>query len=192
MDPLSNIFDAGPMDWAEDVLGDFDFDFDFDFNFNLPTHPSDQNGIIPSQDVLPDTRTSSVPPKIGKRFSMDSLSILRNWLAAHQRNPFPDEEDKRMLERTTGLNRTQILNWLANARRRGKGNGSRDLLPTAAVAIAERPGTPSPWDLNPLQRWERSPPEDEPASRDAIARAMGSRRSSGGTMRTECDLEADG
>lgn len=127
---------------------------------------------------------NSPPPKIGARFSRESVKILKNWLSSHSRHPYPSEEEKEMLQRQTGLNKTQISNWLANARRRGKIQPQRSTSPhvgntwTGPIDIPRRPGTPAlesnMRNLNPLERWVDSPPENEPASVTAIARAVAS------------------
>ncbi|TWU78539.1 hypothetical protein ED733_002224 [Metarhizium rileyi] len=116
-------------------------------------------------------------PKIGARFSRESVKILKNWLSTHNRHPYPSDEEKEALQRQTGLNKTQITNWLANARRRGKVQPPRSISPrvgnwAASVDIPQRRGTPALEAMNPLQRWEHSPPEHEPASVTAIARAV--------------------
>jgi hypothetical protein len=117
------------------------------------------------------------PPKIGTRFSRDSIRILKNWLTTHVRHPYPSDVEKEMLQRQTGLNKTQITTWLANARRRGKVQPPRSTSPhvgnlSSSVDIPQRRGTPSLEAMNPLQRWQHSPPEHEPASVTAIARAV--------------------
>ncbi|KAF7559408.1 hypothetical protein G7046_g4730 [Stylonectria norvegica] len=118
------------------------------------------------------------PPKIGARFSRESVRILKTWLSTHNRHPYPNEEEKDMLQRQTGLNKTQITNWLANARRRGKVQVPRSTSPqhhnswSGPMDIPKRRGTPALEAMNPLQRWEHSPPEHEPASVTAIARAV--------------------
>jgi hypothetical protein len=126
---------------------------------------------------------NSPPAKIGARFSRESVKILKNWLSSHSRHPYPSEEEKEMLQRHTGLNKTQISNWLANARRRGKIQPNRSTSPhvrntwTGPIDIPRRPGTPafdSTRSMNPLERWVDSPPENEPASVTAIARAVAS------------------
>lgn len=117
------------------------------------------------------------PPKIGARFSRESVRILKNWLSTHNRHPYPSDEEKEALQRQTGLNKTQITNWLANARRRGKVQLPRSTSPhvgnwAASIDVPQRRGTPALECMNPLQRWEHSPPEHEAASVAAIARAV--------------------
>ncbi|KAJ4135256.1 hypothetical protein NW768_004878 [Fusarium equiseti] len=90
---------------------------------------------------------------------------------------FTRESERKMLQEETGLTKTQISNWLANARRRGKIPSSASSPRTKAMDIPPRPGTPAvrnTSDMDPLQRWVDSPPEDEPAAVTAIARAVAS------------------
>lgn len=131
--------------------------------------PADDGGMAGTR--------SGPPPKIGARFSRESVRILKNWLTSHNRHPYPSDEEKEALQRQTGLNKTQITNWLANARRRGKVQAPRSTSPhvgnlSASIDIPQRRGTPALEAMNPLQRWEHSPPEHEPASVTAIARAV--------------------
>ncbi|KAJ2905490.1 Homeobox protein 4 [Zalerion maritima] len=120
-------------------------------------------------------------PKVGARFSRESVKTLKNWLSTHSRHPYPTDEEKEALVRQTGLNKLQITNWLANARRRGKIQAPRSTSPhvrstlsgAGAIDIPRRRGTPSPLEaMNPLQRWVESPPDHEPASVTDIARAI--------------------
>ncbi|KAH7031399.1 uncharacterized protein B0I36DRAFT_363090 [Microdochium trichocladiopsis] len=135
-------------------------------------------------------------PKIGARFSRESVKILKNWVSTHSRHPYPTEEEKETLQKMTGLNKTQITNWLANARRRGKIHVTRAVSPhigrgyAQAVDIPQRRDSAGRiQDMNPLQRWQNSPPENEPASVTAIARAVSasgslSERGASGSGRT--------
>ncbi|OLN97292.1 Homeobox protein 4-like protein 1 [Colletotrichum chlorophyti] len=130
------------------------------------------------------SKTTTPPAKIGARFSRESVRVLKNWLSTHTRHPYPSDEEKEMLQRQTGLNKTQITNWLANARRRGKTQVPRSTSPhvrsswTGPIDIPQRRGTPAPdgrvRNMNPLERWVDSPPENEPATVTAIARAVAS------------------
>ncbi|KAH7650600.1 Transcription factor MEIS1 and related HOX domain proteins protein [Dioscorea alata] len=46
----------------------------------------------------------------------NSVSILRVWLFEHFLHPYPNDSDKLMLARQTGLARSQVSNWFINAR----------------------------------------------------------------------------
>ncbi|EEU34521.1 uncharacterized protein NECHADRAFT_97913 [Fusarium vanettenii 77-13-4] len=126
--------------------------------------------------------TRCPPPMIGTRFSRESVEILKNWLSSHSHHPYPDEKEKEMLQGQTGLNKTQIANWLANARRRGKTQPTKLTPPHVRnnradpIDIPHRPGTPAfdsnTRNISPLERWVDSPPENEPASVTAIATAV--------------------
>lgn len=103
------------------------------------------------------------PPKIGARFSRESLRVLKNWLSSHNRHPYPSDEEKEALQRQTGPSKTQITNWLANARRCGKVRLPRSTSPhvgtwAGPIEIPPRRATPVVEAMNPLQRWEHSPP----------------------------------
>ncbi|KAI1386645.1 uncharacterized protein F4822DRAFT_322830 [Hypoxylon trugodes] len=131
-----------------------------------------------AEDKQPSPKPQQMP-KIGARFSRESVKILKNWVSTHSRHPYPTEEEKEGLQKITGLNKTQITNWLANARRRGKIQPTRATSPhigrgyVQAIDIPQRRGTPALFEsMNPLQRWANSPPENEPASVAAIARAV--------------------
>ncbi|EEU37116.1 uncharacterized protein NECHADRAFT_52280, partial [Fusarium vanettenii 77-13-4] len=125
------------------------------------------------------------PPKVGTRFSSRSVRILRNWFADHESHPYPSPKDVEMLQSQTGLSGQQITNWLANFRRRYKFRALRPMSldirnwaePSSssqgAMAIPPRRPTPVPMEhMNPLQRWENSPPQHEAATVSDISRAV--------------------
>ncbi|RMJ13776.1 hypothetical protein CDV36_006564, partial [Fusarium kuroshium] len=131
------------------------------------------------------TSDASVPPKTGRRFSTRVAKTLRNWFAAHQHHPYASAEDLERLQSQTGLSRQQVTNWLVNARRRSKPTSSRiqashirdaaqsTLTGPNTINIPRRPPTPMPCDqMSPLQRWQNSPPECEPATVASISRAV--------------------
>ncbi|KAH9861712.1 hypothetical protein J1614_011465 [Plenodomus biglobosus] len=146
----------------------------------------------PFQDLSNHSTTVSSPmtpgtpitrPKLGSRFSREVIRTLKNWLAVHQQHPYPTEDEMAALQERTGLNKAQLTNWFANARRRGKVHGIRPASPqvniqTSPMDIIQRPGTPAfrsdAHYKDPLQRWVDSPPEHEPATARDIARAMAS------------------
>ena len=114
--------------------------------------------------------------KGGLRFSRAVIKIMREWMEDHADHPYPSEEEKDILKNKTGLKGTQISNWLANARRRGKfrSSGANSPAIQSSEGAVDIPQTGNmSWDLmNPLERWKHSPPENEPASVSAIANAM--------------------
>ncbi|KAF1926070.1 uncharacterized protein M421DRAFT_68458 [Didymella exigua CBS 183.55] len=119
--------------------------------------------------------------KSGGRFSKEVVRMLKNWLNTHKARPYPTNEEMELLQRRTGLNKTQISNWFANARRRGKlprapSSHSSTNASNKPVDIAPRPDTPAPRRemryLNPMERWQSSPPEHEPAAASDITRAL--------------------
>ncbi|CAI0644972.1 unnamed protein product [Colletotrichum noveboracense] len=122
----------------------------------------------------------TTPPKIGTRFSAKSLRILKAWLSNNNHHPYPSTADMEMLERQTGLSRQQITNWLANTRRRNRFKVPPKRPPSPAITSAtSKPiniggsSVPQGFDeMNPLQRWQVSPPEHEPALASAIAHAV--------------------
>jgi len=156
-----------------------------DFSSRWSDHALDgtsANSTAISSPLTPGTPIAG--PKLGSRFSREVIRTLKNWLAVHQQHPYPREDDLAMLQQRTGLNQAQLANWFANARRRGKVQGTRPATPqvrndaTSPVDIIQRPGTPAIGrdhrTMNPLERWVDSPPEHEPADVGDIARAMAS------------------
>lgn len=78
--------------------------------------------------------------------------MLKQWLAEHADHPYPNEREKDELKQLTGLKRSQISNWLANARRRGKvrpvdSDPSSPML--GAIDIPQRHDNKDVTDLNP-------------------------------------------
>ncbi|KAM5464502.1 hypothetical protein MauCBS54593_007017 [Microsporum audouinii] len=116
------------------------------------------------------------PRKPGVRFPLKAVKVLKSWLSEHASHPYPTDAEKDELKLKTGLNRTQISSWLANARRRGKVRPpprSTSPYPGAVTIPGKRlpPGVDIS-ELNPLERWKHSPPENEAASARDIIQAM--------------------
>ncbi|KAJ5598155.1 hypothetical protein N7537_008239 [Penicillium hordei] len=128
---------------------------------------------------------NTLPPKSGNRFNPSALKMLKRWFANHEDHPYPTSDDIQQLEAHTSLSQKQIQNWFSNMRRRSKVRRSllfssnpyrtSDPIPTqgSSVDIPPRPPTPTPFgNMNPLQRWESSPPEHEAAAASDISRAI--------------------
>jgi hypothetical protein len=158
------------------LIGQDDFWTTLDPSF----HDLSNNSTTVSSPMTPGTPITR--PKLGSRFSREVIRTLKNWLAIHQQHPYPNEDEMLSLQTRTGLNKAQLTNWFANARRRGKVQSVRPAspqvqqLPTNPMDIIQRPGTPAikqgPLYKDPLQRWVDSPPEHEPATARDIVRAM--------------------
>jgi Homeobox KN domain len=117
----------------------------------------------------------SRPRKTGSRLSREAVKVLKNWLAEHSDHPYPTDVEKDRLKEMTGLKRSQISNWLANARRRGKvRSASWAASPVIGAIDIPQPAT-NGLDfqaMSPMERWKHSPPEHEAASATAIAQAV--------------------
>ncbi|KAL5338475.1 hypothetical protein BJX70DRAFT_198275 [Aspergillus crustosus] len=111
--------------------------------------------------------------KNSSRLSREAVRILKTWLNEHTDHPYPSEDEKEELKLRTGLKRTQITNWLANARRRGKIRPApRSSSPVpGAIDIPRQPQRDLTL-MTPLERWKYSPPENEPAAMSNILRAL--------------------
>jgi hypothetical protein len=128
-----------------------------------------------SHDIISDG-----PKRNGIRFPRHAVKVLRDWLEIHRSDPYPNEEQRVQLELETQLTPLQITNWLANARRRRKiaekSKTKRSRSPhvqTTTGAIAIPIAVDKPWDeLNPLERWRNSPPENDPAAIADIVMAV--------------------
>jgi hypothetical protein len=114
----------------------------------------------------------------GKRFPRIAVRVLREWFEAHADCPYPTEKENANLEAKTTLSSNQIANWLANARWRQQARRKPRLRPGASPRLGPASTIPIPiigtaWeDLNPLERWRHSPPENDPASIADIANAV--------------------
>ncbi|RBA14184.1 hypothetical protein FPRO05_02976 [Fusarium proliferatum] len=156
-----------PVSGLEDVTG---------VNLFSPFGSTEIIGSVVSDARAETSIISNPPPKTGKRLSLNSVRILNKWLLNHTHHPYPSVRDVEAIERQTGLTRQQILNWFANARRRKKFNPPETTDTSSAEASPRdiplrRPPTPI-VQQSPLERWENSPPEDEPSTMTAIARAV--------------------
>ncbi|KAL5362127.1 hypothetical protein BJX96DRAFT_166424 [Aspergillus floccosus] len=128
-------------------------------------------GMATAEEIEGRSRKSS------SRLSREAVRILKTWLQEHHEHPYPNDQEKDDLKQRTGLKRTQICNWLANARRRGKVRPP----PRSGSPVPGAVDVPGQSHLNmalmtPLERWKHSPPENEPAATSDILRALERRR----------------
>ncbi|KAE8144979.1 hypothetical protein BDV25DRAFT_165645, partial [Aspergillus avenaceus] len=110
-------------------------------------------------------------PKESKQFVRKGARALRAWYLQNQEYPYPSEEQKAQLAHETGFSRKRISTWFANARRRQK-----QKLEFSGRPQIHRAGSPMPtsqWTaMTPLERWQASPPEDDPVPESAIKDAI--------------------
>ncbi|EFQ32278.1 hypothetical protein CGRA01v4_11139 [Colletotrichum graminicola] len=132
------------------------------------------------------TSVADTPFKVGSRFTSAAIRILKAWFDNHEHHPYPTPEEARKLEKQTGLSKQQLTNWFANTRRRRRFRPRGAASASGPIEIPARRPTPMPFEqMNPLQRWEHSPPEHEPASVTDISRAVAaSTRRSGRSNRS--------
>jgi hypothetical protein len=131
--------------------------------------------LLPQPDMKDEGSEGS--SRTGARFSRETVRLLRNWLSIHHVHPYPTEEEKEDLKRKTGLTKVQITNWLANARRRGQVKAPRGKSPCPQTLSTRPMNVPKRSksaleNMDPMERWECSPPEHEPASVIDIAKAV--------------------
>ncbi|OAQ97214.1 hypothetical protein LLEC1_04780 [Akanthomyces lecanii] len=153
--------------------------------FPVTAHEADSLGATPmsqtaSTPYFPSPPVTTPSDTAGARpgFPQSAVRLLRQWMTANSHYPYPTREDKEMLSTMTGLSQTQIVNWFANARRRAKMSAPLRAPASAAESmtpmdIPARRATPAILEgLNPMQRWENSPPDNEPADVAAILGAV--------------------
>ncbi|KAJ6129473.1 hypothetical protein N7512_002253 [Penicillium capsulatum] len=107
-----------------------------------------------------------IKPKSFPRLPSGAVKVLRLWFHQHHDSPYPTSDERQELEQQTGLNQTQISNWFANARRRKR--RTKEHVPSPRPEI-----DPTAHSLlSPLERWQHSPPESEPAATSDILQAL--------------------
>ncbi|KAJ5169434.1 Homeodomain [Penicillium coprophilum] len=110
-----------------------------------------------------------------KQFLRKGARILREWFYQNQEYPYPTDAQKDQLAHETGFSQKRISTWFANARRRQKQKAQ-----AAGLSSTSRTRSGSPMvtstlsSLTPMERWQASPPEDEPVPELAIQNAIAS------------------
>ncbi|KXJ88965.1 hypothetical protein Micbo1qcDRAFT_150182 [Microdochium bolleyi] len=127
-------------------------------------------GSITTATKQPALDTSSHKRSASRHVSR--TKALRDWFVAHSDNPYPTNEEKDTLSRTTGLSLVQVVNWFANARRRQR-QSSRATRRHSRFSYGSPMPSPTARSMSPMQRWRNSPPDQEGASIAAIEKAIG-------------------
>ncbi|CAL5874766.1 uncharacterized protein PFLUO_LOCUS9068 [Penicillium psychrofluorescens] len=139
----------------------------------VPEHTED--GGIGQEQCINQTEPLA-ERKESKQFVRKGARVLREWFFQNQTHPYPSEAEKTQLSYETGFSAKRISTWFANARRRQK-----QKLQTSTVHADShfRAGSPMVTStlasmLTPMERWQASPPEDEPVSKSVIQDAIAS------------------
>lgn len=148
-------------------------------------HPSGFETLVPVLGHLhgvPEDETAMAPSvdmdnegKEPKQFIRKGARVLREWFYHNQEHPYPTEAQKNQLSLETGFSQKRISTWFANARRRQK----QKIQPSGRASTSRaRAGSPlitsTLASLTPMERWQASPPEDEPVPEAAIQNAISS------------------
>ncbi|KAJ5848076.1 hypothetical protein N7455_012033 [Penicillium solitum] len=110
-----------------------------------------------------------------KQFLRKGARVLREWFYQNQEYPYPTDAQKNQMAQETGFSQKRISTWFANARRRQK-----QKIQTAGLSSTSRTRSGSPMvtstlsSLTPMERWQASPPDDEPVPEAAIQNAIAS------------------
>ncbi|GKZ34754.1 hypothetical protein AbraIFM66950_005110 [Aspergillus brasiliensis] len=162
---------------ADSTYIDLDPIFSQSILSTAPTEDAIKHQISSSQSES--TFEPSHPPKLKSKSSClpsHAVNILAQWLEKHSNHPYPTKDEKSSLAEETGLTVAQVSTWFANARRRYKRGsfGNRLSEPEPIRTSLEVPLTSrETWPfMSPLDRWENSPPEIEPAPLEAIINAV--------------------
>ncbi|CAI6097744.1 unnamed protein product [Clonostachys chloroleuca] len=124
----------------------------------------------PEQPILDEDGQRS-----SKHFVRKGARVLKEWFERNEDHPYPSEMERIALEQETGFSQKRISTWFSNARRRQK----------QRIQPVIRAKSPRPFDkdseasnstlgLTPFERWQASPPDEEPIPESVIRDALGS------------------
>ncbi|KAH8200662.1 hypothetical protein TruAng_005199 [Truncatella angustata] len=134
--------------------------------FEISSPDADWSMVIPTR--------SSEPLLNNNQNDIDGALRPDPGPALHELNhidhPYPTDEEKAELGGHSGLSKTQVGNWFVNARRRQRMN--EKALSQNNIFTRGSPMPESFLSSIPLQRWQNSPPEEEPASLSQINNAL--------------------
>lgn len=90
-----------------------------------------------------------------RNFGKKSSEVLNEWFYSNLINPYPSEEVKEELARSSGITVSQVNNWFGNKRIRYKKNTAKaqeeaNMMAAKAAAASVSPGAGSPWGVLPF------------------------------------------
>jgi hypothetical protein len=111
-------------DFSDFVFPRDALDHEADLSIPSANDTSEASNVATSDDVVDEDQNRLDPQskRARKRFSRESVQLLRQWLREHADNPYPTAKELDELKKETGMKRSQIRTWLANTRRRSKAN----------------------------------------------------------------------
>ncbi|KAJ5322341.1 Homeodomain [Penicillium brevicompactum] len=125
------------------------------------------HGVPEDETVTSNNEEIGDERKEPKQFIRRGARVLREWFYHNQEYPYPTDTQKNQLSTETGFSQKRISTWFANARRRQKQKiQSAELDPPMVTSTLA--------SLTPMERWQASPPEDEPVPETAIQNAISS------------------
>lgn len=104
-----------------------------------PDSISDTGSVVSSSSNHSTKSESKKHPSLPK----EAVAVMLEWLRNHKDNPYPNDDEKAMLIKQTGLTINQINYWFTNARRR--------ILPKWAQAQAQPQPSGSTNSQTPIQ-----------------------------------------
>lgn len=135
-----------------------------------------------SKPDRPDEKSGADRPEIRKRcrratsrLPRAAVRVLEEWLAAHRETPYPSHQMLDKLQAESGLERSQVLNWFANARKRGKARAPPPSPPSSGTSPSQQRLSSLLTHtsiLHPMERWLYSGMEQEPVSISDIQDAI--------------------
>ncbi|CAG8302723.1 unnamed protein product [Penicillium salamii] len=131
------------------------------------------HGVPEDENAMGTNPENGEERKEPRQFVRKGARVLREWFYHNQEYPYPTEAQKTQLSLDTGFSQKRISTWFANARRRQKQKIQSSGIPSTSRTRAGSPMVKSTLSsLTPMERWQASPPEDEPVPETAIQNAI--------------------
>ncbi|XP_060576023.1 GATA zinc finger domain-containing protein 14-like isoform X2 [Ruditapes philippinarum] len=113
---MSNMMMPGAMFMSPQAKKGLEFSGMMSPNFKsmIDFESGSECGSVVSSSSHPNKPESKKHPSLPK----EAVAIMLDWLRQHKDNPYPNDDEKAMLIKQTGLTINQINYWFTNARRR--------------------------------------------------------------------------
>lgn len=113
---MGNMMNPGTMFMSPQARKGLEFGGMMSPNFKsmIDFESGSECGSVVSSSSHPNKPESKKHPSLPK----EAVAIMLDWLRQHKDNPYPNDDEKAMLIKQTGLTINQINYWFTNARRR--------------------------------------------------------------------------